>query len=121
MTEEKFIECIIVHISENKLIVEMYDESLNHLESIILDSLELQGESMRLAKCIHLKNEIGAFTYYPFNNRSALYVQIKKLVFCDSHYTFENVIENENRFQITIKDNVVDHSFSSITMESLIK
>ena len=116
------IECIILHINEDILIVEIYDESLNHLDSIILADLNQAGVNIRLANCIHLKNEIGVYTYYPFNCLSPLYIQINKLVFDGSHYILENVIVNENTFQITTSnDNEFDHGMISINSESLIK
>ena len=83
ITELKFIECIILHANENQLIVEIYDESLSHLDSIVLSNVELLDDSLSAANCIHLKNEIGVN-----NNPSPLHVQINKLVFDGSHYIF---------------------------------
>ena len=126
ITELKFIECIILHESENQLIVEIYDESLNNLDSIILSNVELFEDILSYANCIHLKNEIGVFAYYPFsisNIPCPLFVQINRLFFDGSHYIFQNVIKNENIFKITTSNNndEDDHDFICMTTESLIK
>ena len=128
ITELKFIECIILYDTENKLIVEIYDKSLNHLDSIFLSNVELIGDSLFVANRIHLKDEIDVFAYYPFsvsNFPCPLYVQINKLVFNGSHFIFESVIENENILNITTSENITvyDHSrdIANMKKESLIK
>ena len=60
-------------------------------------------------KCIHLKNEIGVFSYY----HSHIYIQIKELIDPNSlEDVLVDVINNENddKFKITIdEENYSDH------------
>ena len=104
ITEKKFIECFILHPSgadEGDLLkVEIFDESLNHLDYIIVDNLTLYRNTI-LAKCIHLKKEIGVFGYYPCDTRNIFcpfYIEINELIFDGSHYIFKNVI-NDGKLQ----------------------
>lgn len=62
--ENNLIECLIAY--ENKIKVEIYGNSLNHLNSIILDNGN--RVSISLALCIHLKSEICVFAYYTKEN-----------------------------------------------------
>ena len=126
ITEQKLIECTILHVDADQIIVEIYDESLNHLDSILLASLHLE-RSIKLVNCIHLKNEIGVYAYYPNYEMTPLYIQINKLVFDGSHYGFENFIEGQEVFQITTSGpldvNQYDHTRTAfmIKTESLKK
>ena len=108
ITERKFIECLIIYNHELK--VEIYDESLYHLNSIYLDTIDeseyiSQNFHIIFTKCIHLKEEIGIFAYYHFNIYKSAYpliIQIKELIFKSSNYTLKNVINNNPIFEITI-------------------
>ena len=88
MTEKNFIECLVIYNHEFK--VEIYDKALNHLNSIYLDYLDeseynSQGFQKRFTKCIHLKEELGVFSYYCCNTYESgcpLNIQIKELIFC---------------------------------------
>ena len=62
ITNKKFIECLYAH--DNKYLVAVYDESLNYLTSIFLHNFEILNSIKNPVNAIHLKNEIGVFTYY---------------------------------------------------------
>ena len=107
ITERNFLECLVQY--DNKLKVEIYNEIyselINHLYSIEIDSLG--SETIRFAKCIHLKNEIGVFSYHfsPVGGIGRpLYIQIKEL----RDNNLENVIDNNDKFEIAIEDNYSD-------------
>ena len=115
VTVRNFVECLVEY--ENEFKVEIYGESLNNLNSIFIDTIDTtyidpdEDISISFIKCIHLKNEIGIFSYYrspTYEIGSPLYIQIKKLTdSCD----LEDVINNENyKFEIAIdKDNYYDY------------
>jgi len=106
ITERNFLECLVQY--DNELKVEIYNEiynELNHLYSIDIDSLG--SKTISFAKCIHLKNEIGVFSYYfsPVGGIGGpLYIQIKEL----RDNNLENVIDNNDKFEIAIEDNYSD-------------
>ena len=80
ITKEKIIECVIAQA--DKLVVEIYDESLDYKNRIELDNENVGDEILSAVNCIHLKNEIGVFAYYPhdtINIPCPLYVQINEL------------------------------------------
>ena len=66
ITEKKMIECL--YINENKYWVAIFDELLVHKTKIVLEKEEYiikNGEDyFNFNNCIHLKKEIGIFTYY---------------------------------------------------------
>ena len=118
VTENNFVECLVKYNRQiNIEIYEINDESLNYIKSIAIDSLEEYSEDMYIynpsyiwfVKCIHLKNEIGVFSYYfspDEETGSPLYIQIKEL----RDNNLENVINNNDKFVIAIdKINYFDH------------
>ena len=121
ITEKMFIECLISYYDEIR--VEIYNKSLDFLYSIYLDDIiDLQINSVL---CMHLKSEIGVFTYYTRNTEIApcpLFMHIKELIIVDSNYSFRNIIKNETIFKIGINttDNT-DHYDVSNLFSSLIK
>ena len=70
MTKEKMIECVIAQA--DKLVVEIYDESLDYKNRIELDNENVGDEFLSAVNCIHLKNEIGVFAYYPHDVEDTL-------------------------------------------------
>ena len=56
ITKEKMIECVIAQA--DKLVVEIYDESLDYKNIIELDNENVGDEFLSAVNCIHLKNEI---------------------------------------------------------------
>ena len=123
ITENNFVECLVAN--ENKIKVEIYGNSLNHLNSIILDNINRISIRIRVALCIHLKSEIGVFAYYTKENTqsnfSPLYIQIKELYLRESNYDLKNVIKDQNIFEISLYANYTDHIFVDITKSFLIK
>ena len=121
ITENNFVECLVAN--ENKIKVEIYGNSLNHLNSIILDNVN--RISISVALCIHLKSEIGVFAYYTKENTqsnfSPLYIQIKELYLRESNYDLKNVIKDQNIFEISLYANYTDHIFVDLTKSFLIK
>ena len=112
VTARNFVECLAQY--ENKFKVEIYDESLNYLNSIAIDTTEYTEISF--AKCIHLKNEIGVFSYYRSSisdTGNPLNIQIKELI---NPYNLIDVINDENhKFEISIDKNYFsDHISSSL-------
>ena len=81
-----------------------------YLNDIILDSI---SGDLIVALSIHLKSEIGVFTYCHKNNinvadLSPLYIQIKELYFRDPDYAFRNIIRDETIFEIAINTDYSD-------------
>ena len=62
ITKKKFIECL--YISDYKILVAVYDKSLNYLNSILLQNIEYSSYFYNPIYAIPLKNEIAAFSYY---------------------------------------------------------
>ena len=74
MTEKKYISCIIMlreGILSAKLKAYVYDTNLNSKYSVNLGYSVIPSLSLRypyFIKCIHLKEEIGVFTFYQSKN-----------------------------------------------------
>ena len=69
VTDNNFIECL--YINNNRYYVAIYDESLNFLNNILLDSDTINFQNnerysyfSNSISAIHLKKEIGVFAYY---------------------------------------------------------
>ena len=61
-TEKKFIICFFLNESSNYLIV-AYDQNLEKIKNISLSS-NINTNNNVFYKCIHLKGELGVFSYY---------------------------------------------------------
>ena len=72
-TLNKYIICFFLSDS-NKYIITAFDENLEELQSISIDFLNKKVENP-FYKCIYLKEEMGVFSYYLYNNaRSFFYI-----------------------------------------------
>ena len=136
ITTNNYIECLYIAEIEgqNHYSVAVYEQSLNYLNNILIetDNINFQDEVgfYNTIKAIHLKNEIGIFTYY-INNYgeefSKLRMQINELYFEGSNPSFRNVIQGEENRIIEISFDNDDYNYYSsvsltrINSESLIK
>ena len=101
ITKNNYIECL--YIDYTYYYVAIYNELLNYLgKNLLAQNSIYSGNnyfqfSIRL---IHLKNEIGVFTYFvkdtdnPYSYNSFLRMQINELYFIDNIPQFKNVIKN---------------------------
>ena len=124
VTKKQLIECL--YIKDSKYQIAIYNLNLNYLNSIILDNISNPPRIIKFPlNCIHLKEEIGIFTYYIDRSLSLpLHIQINELYLNEeSNYIFKNVIEQQNIFKITMNNDndLGDHSINEYTSENLIK
>ena len=134
ITTNNYIECLYMDEieSQSHFRVAVYEQSLNYLNNIILDTdnINFQDEVSfyNAIRAIHLKNEIGIFTYY-INNYDAqfskLRMQINELYFEGGIPSFRNVIQDNQIIEISFDDDDDYNYYSSdstrINSESLIK
>ena len=124
ITDNQLIECL--YIQNLDYVVAIYDISLNYKNSIILDICSyisiLPYEKIQTpVKSIHLKGEIGVFSYYIKTKSgfsSPLFLQINELYLNeDSQYAFNSVINHpQSIFNITMKDDntLGDHQHHNV-------
>ena len=112
ITEKKMIECL--YINENKYWVAIFDELLNYKTKFALENEEYivgeDGEYFNFYNCIHLKKEIGIFTYYIKTKEMdniQLHLQINDLVLNDNKYIFKK-FKNQNIIISLNRDNSSD-------------
>ena len=126
ITEKKIIECL--YVDESKYYkVAIFNESLNFLDVINLDEEQKIPEinsNDYYYYCIHLKKEIGVFTYYieGGDNKSIyLYLQINELIFNNNNYIFKR-FKKENKININLNNSSnIDIIKSGISNEYLMK
>ena len=92
ITTKKFIECMYLY--NNQYLIAIYDESLNYLNNIFLNYVNFTSPFYVPINAIHLKNEIGAFSYYinNINNFSPLRIKVNELYYKEAKYQFKNII-----------------------------
>ena len=112
ITEKKMIECL--YINENKYWIAIFDELLVYKTKIVLEKEEYiikkDEDYFNFNNCIHLKKEIGIFTYYIRTKEMdniQLHLQINELVFSDNNYIF-NKFKNQNIIISLNNDNSSD-------------
>ena len=131
VTDNNFIECL--YINNNRYYVAIYDESLNFLNNILLDSDTINFQNnerysyfSNSISAIHLKKEIGVFAYYINNigitEFSPLRMQINELIFEEDIPRFNNVIPRKEIIEIyTDNFNYYNNNYVRFYFESLIK
>ena len=128
ITEKKLIECL--YYKSNIYKVAIFGENLNYITSIKLDDTQIDDgeEKFRQSNnCIHLKEEIGVFTYYININedkKAGLVLQINELIYEESNYTFKPLFENKTIILSLDNKTLFDHndiSSESIDTKDLIK
>ena len=112
VTKKGYIECFYFYI-ENIILdyrVAIYDEELNLLNILSLDSREyFEGDfSIYYIDCIHFKDEIGLFSYYKVpsdNTKPILFLQINELIEDNknNNYTFRK-FESQEKIRIALDE-----------------
>ena len=112
ITKNKIIECLYVNM-DKKFTIALFSQTLNYLNSIILDQDEVKKEYPMLPfnnpiNMIHLKNEIGIFAYYIYDTFQTTFkpirIQINELIIEDDVYKFKNIISDHKIIEIKIDD-----------------
>ena len=100
ITEKKFIECSYYESDIYK--VAIFGENYNYIDSITLDDNEIEetlsSEYRMNSNCIHLKKEIGIFTYYNKVDgcpTAGLILQINELLFNGTNYVLKPLYEDK--------------------------
>ena len=140
VTEKKFIECF--YLDSENYNVAIYDETLGFLNIIkidsvdgdsVLDKLDLDDifgynafplENFRIfINCIHLKGEIGIFTYYKYTiNNLALVLQINELILNDTNYVFNNIeVGGNKKIYLSLTNTNYRNQFGYPITENLMK
>ena len=114
ITEKKLIECL--YYKSNIYQVAIFGENLNYITSIKLDDTQIDDgdeEFRQSNNCIHLKEEIGVFTYYINLNedkKAGLVLQINELIYEESNYTFKPLFENKTIILSLDNKTLFDHN-----------
>jgi hypothetical protein len=118
ITKKNFIECLYIEYIDDNIYyyVAVYNELLNYLGDIRLEQNSFYYDSYieNSLHIIHLKNEIGVFTYFINDNDnyySALRMKINQLYFNENDPKFKNVIKN--RRQIDINQVIMNNNSGS--------
>ena len=112
ITEKKLIECL--YFINDIYKVAVFRENLTYIESILLDNTTINDGTDKFrhcSNCIHLKEEIGVFTYYnniEGHSEVGLILQINELIFNESNYSFKPLYENE-KIILSLDDTFFDH------------
>ena len=99
ITEKQLIECF--YYESDKYKVAIFGENYNYIDSITLDDNKIEEtytEYRHNSNCIHLKKEIGIFTYYNKVDGcpiAGLILQINELLFNGTNYVFKPLYEDK--------------------------
>ena len=114
ITENKLIECLYYESDIYK--VGIFGENLNYIHSLILEDTKINDKFINFrqsSNCIHLKNEIGIFTYYINTDKvpnPGLILQINELVLNGANYEFKPLYKEEKIFLSLDNNSFSDHN-----------
>ena len=93
-TKNEVIGCFIVSINKYHS-VEIFNQNLDHNQSINLENITTSDEEEVFMKAIHLKDEIAIFSFYDnYNKTDAPSTLIKKIDIVDSKYQLSDYISD---------------------------
>ena len=128
ITKKKFVECLFYESELYK--VAIFGENYNYIDTIILDDNKINENKIIFrhnSNCIHLKEEIGIFTYYNGINGGTtigLILEINELIFNGTNYLFKPLYEKKQIF-LTLDSNSFsdqnDINMDSVDLKHLMK
>ena len=119
ITEKKMIECLYIY--DNLYWVSIFDEYLNYKTKFVLEDEKYiiknteDEDYFKFYNCIHLKKEIGIFTYYIKTkemDNTQLHLQINELILNDKNYIF-NKFKNQSIIISLNNDNSSDYNINN--------
>ena len=113
ITEKNLIECFYLNSITYNYDVIIFNETLNYLDIIEIDSYD-NNDYSSFINCIHLYEEVGIFTYY---KDYLLILQVNELIFNGEKYSF-NIKHN---ISITLNNKNYYNDFLFIESENLMK